>query len=595
MAEHDDQEEKGIEIAPPEDAIPEEFKERELTPEELRDLQYEQAHTGHDGYSFPPEPYREELIPKDERNWVPDYGDQVIPRGKGFVTDFVYYTRGYMTPTLACIWSALWLLSTVIKREAWVEWHPTGLFANLFVVIIGAAGRAKKTTVVTHVGLPILRAFRSFIRDRNLYEMKEIGIIKDMTSPEALIDSMLPEKKPGDDFYPRDEKGEYYRNPDGSVFVYRKTSETGIIVSELSTFLSTRSYTDSMASLMLDLYDCHLDWDVKTLARGKKTLRRMYTTFLAGTTVDGLRSAVPKAAKGDGFLSRTTMVYVPSSKRMYPVPHAAKGAPNQTEMAKRLAYIAEHTVGEYKLSDEAMDEYQIWYKWFYHQMEDNPAIEGAISRLDTTLLKTAFLIRASRYGGPEKTIELQDLQDAISLIDATYASFPLLMSQLDEDSIINHTARVEMMIERHKEISRKRLLIYSKLRTDVLHVVLGELAARGVVEFEFNGRVLANSTGKPEETIRWTGVPDDGEGDAERTRPSPSFSYTEGVRDYQKISKSAWSKPHGLAPVDDGKPDRKAPKAKEANKRRRQTIKEKKAQKRGIGKVDRGESRAEAS
>jgi hypothetical protein len=548
-----------------------------------------QLYSGDSGYELPPEPYDESLISAEKRNWIPDYADQVVPEGKGFITDFVYHTRGYMIPTLACIWSALWLMSTAIKREAWIQWMPTALFPNLFTVIVGPAGRAKKTTAVTQIGLPILRKFREYLRDRNLYNMKHIAVVKDMNSPEFVIDSMLPERKPGEEFYLVDKDGQNLIDAAGKAIIYRKTSEIAIITSELSTFLSSRSYSESMSSLMLDLYDCHSDWDWGTLGRGKKTLRRMYTTFVAGTTVDGLRNSIPRAAKGDGFLSRTILVYVPDSKREYPMPRIAVGSPSMDEMSKRLAWVAEHTIGEFRLSDEARLEYERWYSWFYNKMKDNPTIEGAISRMDVHLLKTAFLIRASRYDAMGNQIELADLLDAIRLIDATYASLPLLLSQLDEDEVIQSVSKVEILIRRHDEITRQRLLIYSRLRTDTLHLVLGELGARGVVEFEFEGKVTAYSTGKPGELIRWRGEGNDGTGKVEPDRSRSSFCYTQEVRKYSDISKAAWSKPHGTPALDDGKPNYKGA-VKSGRKARSPARKSSKQAKGRFTAVDKGES-----
>lgn len=511
-----------------------------------------------EGYAVPPIPYEEEAIPMSKRNWVGDYGDQVIPRGKGFITDFVYHTRGYMIPTLACIWSALFIMSSAIKREAWFSWEPKSLFANLFVVIIGPAGRAKKTTAVTQIGLPLLRKFRQYIRNGNIYKMKEIRVVKDMNTPEYLLDQMLPERKSGEDFYLVDEDGRNILGKDGKAMLYRKTSEAAVIASELSTFLSSRSYTESMSSLMLDLYDCHSDWDWGTLSRGKKTLRRMYTTFLAGTTIDGLRQSVPRAAKGDGFLSRTLLVYVPSSKRKYPMPRKAVGAPSEDELAKRLAWVVEKTIGKFELCPEAFAEYERWYQWYYQKMEDNPSIEGAISRMDVHLLKTAMLIKASRYESTDNVIEMQDLMDAIRLIDATYASLPMLLSQLDEDEIIRVVSRVELMLRRNKRMTRTQFLRVARLKTDTLHLALEELAARGVARFELGGKAYTHSTTDPNEVIYWVGEGhDDGEEETGGSGSGSDLRYSQEVREYPEDGEDSRSQPYESEKVSQRVPERR--------------------------------------
>mgnify|MGYP005841881095 CR=1 FL=1 len=389
--------------------------------------------------------------------------------------------------------------------------------------------------------------------------MKEIRVVKDMTTPEYLLDQMLPERKSGEDFYLVDEEGRNILGEDGKAILYRKTSEAAIVVSELSTFLSSRSYSENMSSLMLDLFDCHSDWDWGTLSRGKKTLRRMYTTFLAGTTLDGLRGSVPKAAKGDGFLSRTILVYVPSSKRQYPIPRRAVGAPDETELAKRLAWVVEKTIGEFELCPEAFEEYERWYRWYYQKMEDNPTIEGAISRMDVHLLKTAMLIHASRYDATGNVIEMQDLMDAIRLIDATYASLPMLLSQLDEDEIIRTVSRVELMLRRAKRMTRVQILRVARLKTDTLHLALEELAARGVARFELNGKVYNHSTADSNEVVCWVeGNSDDREEEVGNLGSGADLRYSKTVRKPPEDGEGSGSQPYESEKVSSRVPQRRA-------------------------------------
>ncbi len=504
-----------------------------------------------------PEPFDEEAVPLERRNWVRDYGDQLVPKTKGFITDFVYHTRGYMIPTLACIWSGLFLLSSAIKREAWLKWMPTTLFPNLYMIIVGPAGRAKKTTAITQIGTPILRDFRNWITDANLYKMKYINIAKDMTSPEALIDSMLPERKPGDDFFFMDEEGNNILGPNGKAVVYRKTSETTIVVSELSTFLSSSSYANGTTNLLLDLFDAHETWEWKTLGRGKKVLRRLCTNFVAGTTVDGLRGSIPQAAKGDGFISRTLMVYVPTSLRKYDMPRQAVGAPTTEDMAKRLAWIAQNAVGEFTLSAEARKEYTRWFDWFYQQMEDNPGMEGAISRMDVNLLKVALLIRCNRYEEEGNEITLEDLRTAIGLLEATYASLPFLLGQVDVDDMTVALSKVELRLRGKQKEGFLKWEIGSSLRlkSDMLHAVLDELSSRGLVEFELDGKRYGKSTRRAKERIFWIGDGYDGNADTTGSREgSYSSSLTES-RKHKKSRKTPGSEPYIPEEIYDGGDD----------------------------------------
>lgn len=485
----------------------------------------------YEGYRLPPEPYNERAVPAEERDWVYDYGERAVPVNRGFVTDFVYHTRGYETPTLSTVWSALFLLSSAVKREAWVKWHPRPLFPNLYMIVIGPAGRVKKTTAVADLGLPILEQFPRYITDVNIAAMKKIAIMKDKATPEALLDGMLPENRPGDDHFLLDDRGEFIKDRQGKALVYRKTSETAIVISELSTFLTKRSYGEGTLQLLIDLYDCRDEWEWRTKGQGVKKLKNTYTTFMAGTTVDGMRSSIPEAAMGDGFMSRTIPVYVPYTKRKYPYPHLVKGAPDTQEMAKRLAWVVTNAVGEYGLSPEADREYQKWYQYHHRSMDDNPGLSGAMSRMSTNLLKVALMFRLNRYEAMFPVIELCDLEDAIQLMDVTYSSMPFLLSQLDPDVIMMESGRIYDLIKRKKRVKRKYCLASLRLKSEVLTAVIEELIARGVIAVEFEGTRYMHAGGRTEEEYVYLEEQDDRNREDRGPGAATSLSYTGTVWD----------------------------------------------------------------
>ena len=220
-----------------------------------------------EGYRIPPEPYNERSIPPEDREWVYDYGEKAVPVQRGFVTDFVYHTRGFETPTLSVVWSALYVLASAVKREAWIRWVPRPLYPNLYMLVIGPAGRVKKTTAVVEIGLPILEGFQKYVRDVNISRMKNIVVLKDKATPEAMLDAMLPENRPGDDHYIVKSNGEFVTDRNGKAVVYRKTSETSIVISELSTFLTKRSYGEGTLQLLIDLYDARESWEWRTMLK----------------------------------------------------------------------------------------------------------------------------------------------------------------------------------------------------------------------------------------------------------------------------------------------------------------------------------------
>jgi len=502
-----------------------------------------------EGYKKAPVPYDEEAIPVERRKWVADYHDQLIPERKGFISDFVYHTRGIMTPTLASIWSALYVMQSAIKREAWLQWYPRPMYTNQYIIIIGAAGKVKKTTVVSDVGLPMLKKFRSYIRDRNLYEMKQITIVKDKSTPEALITAMLPENKGNGDYFLQDAKGEWIMDAEGKAIRYTRTSEVSILISELSVMLSKRSYADSMIENLLDLYDPRDEWEWRREGKGIKILRNTCTSLIGGTTVDGFRSSIPNAAKGDGFLSRTVLVYCPDSKRKYPMPFLPEGAPDGEEMAKRLAWVAEHTLGEFHLTNDALQLYNKWYMIYSKRLDDDPSLAGAMSRMDVNVLKTALLLRAGRYEATEPVVDTGDVMDAIKIVEATYMSVPYLIGQLDDDVIMSATAKAEVFLKRARKIARPRFLSGMRIRSDLATLVVQEMIARGEVAVEYKGQRILAALGHSEEEYVWIGGEDDGADAFDKIWTSKNYPDSWKIWLREEGGKSNRSIPHSITPL----------------------------------------------
>jgi len=500
-----------------------------------------------EGYHEPPVPYEEQMA--EGEHWVPDYYDQAIPTAKGFITDFVYYTRGFETPTLSCIWTALFILSSALKREVWFKWAPDGLFTNQYIIIIGPAGIVKKTTAVSVIGLPILRKFRNWIADKNVFAMKTVTVVKDKVTPEALLNSILPENKDGHDVYLVDDMGNNILGVDGRAVRYKRTSECALVVSELSTMLGKASYAEAMIPNLLDLYDCHKDWDWVTLSRGKKTLRNLHTTLLAGTTVEGLRSSIPPSAMGDGFLSRTIPVYVPDTKRCYRQPFIPKNAPTEDELAKRLAWIASNCMGEFKLTKEADEFMDGWYRNFKDYLRANPAVSGAMSRMDVNVYKTALLMRAQRYDDTSPYITKEDLLNAIRLLDLTYSSFPFLRSQISPDDLTMWTAKIGEYVRKRKRVGRLVTLQRTHIKSEMATLVFEELLAKGYIKAFYDGKEISHATTRSTEEYEWVGEGADGTGTAGVAGEGASFNYSKTVWHDTPDSAGAGGQPHGFATV----------------------------------------------
>ncbi len=435
--------------------------------------------------------------------WEPEYGDEALPSRKGFITDIVYYMRGMEAPTLFDIWGALFALSTGIKREAWIKWFPHQLFSNFYALFIGPAGIVKKGATIDVVK-DILRGFAPRMKDRNITRMKNVELICDKLTPESMLNAMVPENKPGDAFFFTDSKGKFILGGNGKGVKYEKTSECGIIISEASVSLGKQKYSEHIIQLLLDIYDCHELWEWRTMARGNQNLRRLHTTMLAGTTMTGFREAIPQAAAADGFLSRSVIVHQPWTNRCFSEPKETKNGPTISDLQERFAWILEHTLGEYDLTDEARTFYKDWYKKFKDGLKADPITAGIRSRFPQQVLKVAFLLRAQRYDTRDKLIHLFDLKDAVRLLELTSRDTNSVIVQMTSDDFLRKKDIVSEYLKEKKTERRSKLLSNTRIHSETLNQVLNHLLQECKIRVKNNdGDEMLRVGTKGDELYEW--------------------------------------------------------------------------------------------
>ncbi len=135
-----------------------------------------------------PKPFDESKDPNPF--WIGKYDDpfDVFAEPKGFMTDLIYYLRGTEVPSVYTIWTSLVIVSSVVKREAWLEWYPKEFFNNLYVILLGPSA-GKKTTMI-EIAIDLVDNYHRSIPDDNFRKMKSITVLKNKATPEAVLQTM---------------------------------------------------------------------------------------------------------------------------------------------------------------------------------------------------------------------------------------------------------------------------------------------------------------------------------------------------------------------------------------------------------------------
>lgn len=447
---------------------------------------------------YVPVPYREPLKGEENRFWTEDPWDRNLPSTPGFISDFVAHLRGYETPTAFCIWSAIFYLSSVIKREAWIEWGYGKLFSNFYILLVGPPGIVKKGTVMWR-GYEIFRDCRKHILDPNLKEMKRFNVLRNKASAEALVTTMAENRKKHGDYYDFvNSKGEV-KTIKGKPIRYYRTSEISIIVPELAVMLSRADYAKPITTTLMDLYDCHDSWEVSTQVRGKELLTSLCTNFFGGVTPKGIAKSIPEEASEDGFLSRCVLVYQKSTARSFPEP--VRVGPSVEELSKKLAWIAANTLGVQTLSHAARKFYDGWYRKWRKSLEESDR-PYASSRMSVQALQLSLILKASRFS-EDPVIEEQDVRDAVGILEKTSSTYRGLFDRVDSNVFFDRLSVIERRILRNKKVKRRELLVGSRYTAEDLNSALSHLHQTGRIKIFREGKETDYLSRDGKEEYRW--------------------------------------------------------------------------------------------
>jgi len=440
-----------------------------------------------------PIPYDESLDP--DPFWIKgphaycDPADEHMPKSKGFITDMIYTLRGTESPTLFVEWTALSLISSVVKREVSIKWFYNPLYTHLYVILAGTAGIVKKSSVISF-GASILDEIDREIRNDVMRAKKQLNIMRDKGTPEALIEALNAGK-----IRVRDATGEAMRNADGKALFVPATNEILILLSEMSVMVNKQSYNESLIQILMRLYDPEGTFESATKGGGKIKLKKLHTNLLAATTAEGFKDSIPNAALGDGFISRCVIVFQEKTTRRFFPPRIVKSAPDVDELRKRLAWIAENAQGEFSFDEEATAYAWEWYNRFRDNIERDISSAGSKSRMDVILLKVAVLLKIQAYDLASNVVDIRYIKDAGRLLRYTYSLSPMLIQDIRNEGFMKYITKIENYIKAKGEAKRQQTLQNTGVRADDL---------TAAIEYLYNNNRVSiwrasNGSGKLEE------------------------------------------------------------------------------------------------
>jgi len=392
------------------------------------------------------------------------------------------------SPTLFFVWNALWLLSTVLKREAWLRWYPNKLYPNLYVLLVAPPALCRKSSSM-HIAVNLLRELPKCLPSTVEAFKKTSQLVTGKTTPEGLLEVMAPEQKV---FLQRGVEGQ----PDKMINV-NKGSQLALSISELAVFLGKQQYNSGLVTLLTDLFDCKDNDAEITRGKGNKPLSDIYVTLFGAITPDGMKMSIPEEAFGGGFMSRVIIAYQDTPTKVYSIPKPMPGYPVWEDLMYRLAWIADHAKGEYYLTDDAEVYYDRWYRHWKATMFSNPDNQHKENRLDSMILRVALLMRVQEYRvGTDITIE--NITDAKRLLEYTMHSGEHALEDIGATNYGKAYNAVKKFLLKRGSATRKELSQYMSSRgitAPEISACVEQLSVEGFLSMTLNGSLLDRCVG----------------------------------------------------------------------------------------------------
>jgi hypothetical protein len=263
----------------------------------------------------------------------------------------------------------------------------------------------------------------------------------------------------------------------------KERSEGTVIVDELSTLIDKNSFQNGMISLLTTLWDSPSEFEYRTRARGKETLRNCYLNILGGSTSQWIKEAVPVVAIGGGFTSRVLFVYKEAPEKLVAFPEMTPE--NRTRGLKlmgdmnRIASLR----GAFRMTPQAKMFYsQDYEKWAHESdMIHDKNLSGYAGRRHTMMLKLGMVVSASKRDS--KVIHESDLRIALKMLESVEETLPRVMESITSEQVGDICEDVLRFVKQKKIIKRSQVMrkYANRLSSKELGVILDTLIEMRVI------------------------------------------------------------------------------------------------------------------
>lgn len=267
-------------------------------------------------------------------------------------------------PVIFRKWSAIAALGAVVEQKVWVTTTSAPVCPNLFVFLVGHPGTGKTKSI---------RRTREYLREIPEFHFAPISF-----TWAALVDAMVRAK----------------RNVviQGDAKLNQLEYNSMVVASdELGTFMHQKD--NEMAAGLSAMYDVDAYTHDRRGGEIRIKIAKPQLTLLCGATPKSLNESLPEAAWGQGFTSRTIMVF--SDERLIGDDFALTSNSLSPDLIHDLKVIST-TVGQFKVTEEYQKLALAWQEAGMQPAPTHPLLVYYNSRRKVNLYKLSMISAIDR-------------------------------------------------------------------------------------------------------------------------------------------------------------------------------------------------------
>lgn len=336
-------------------------------------------------------------------------------------------------PSAYVVWSAISVISAVLKKKVWVRRGTYKVYPNQYIVLVGPPGVGKGTAI---------HPAHSFIKD---YKPQLSNYLSDRITAPKIIEKLA--------------QGFQTQSVINGAVVVGQESTAVLMATELSTFLGS---SDWMTSFLCDTWDRN-EFEYDTKNKGSSHIKDMCVSLIGACVPDFIRKIngnknAAEAING-GFTARTMFVFANEKSKKLPWPIALEdtrgGKKMITDLRHDLEIIAQ-VKGEFTFDNDAHHEWIKFYNTIHAIDSDSDVVRYFKSRQDVHVMKVAMCLSAATSDA--LVIDRWCLTTAIALVQGVLDTLDITFRGVGESSLSEATAKIQTYIERKGVTTRSELL-----------------------------------------------------------------------------------------------------------------------------------------